>query len=78
MMIHTRVNSQKAQFTTVSIMFSLLNEENNRNVFSSISISCIPAVKLCYKMKAVFRDLETPKLLYSTEGLYVTIFLILI
>lgn len=77
MTIHTRVNSQKAQFTTVSIMFSLLNEENNRNVFS-ISISCIPAVKLCYKMKAVFRDLETPKLLYSTEGLYVTIFLILI
>lgn len=54
----------KARFTTVSIIFAFLNDENNRNLFFSISISCIAALKLCYKTKALFRDLENPKLLF--------------
>lgn len=65
MMVQTQVNSQKTELNTVSTVFSFLNDENSRNAFFSISISCIPALKLCYKMKAVFRNLENPKLLFN-------------
>lgn len=37
------VSSQKAEFTTVATIFSFLNNENNRHVFSR-SVSCVPAL----------------------------------
>ena len=65
MMVQTQVNSQKTELNTVSTVFSFLNDENSRNAFFSISVSYIPALKLCCKTKAVFRNLENPKLLFN-------------
>ena len=69
MMVQTQVNSQKTELNTVSTVFSFLNDENSRSAFFSISVSCIPALKLCCKTKAVFRNLENPKLLLNCTAL---------
>lgn len=65
MMVPTQVNPQKTELNTVSTVFSFLNDGNSRNAFFSASVSCILALKLCCKMKAVFRNLENPKLLFN-------------
>lgn len=46
-------------------MFLFLNDENNRNVFFFVFVSCILVLKVCYKIKVVFRDFENLKLLFS-------------
>lgn len=53
LMVHTQVNSRKAEFTAASTMFSFSNDENSRKVFS-LPVSCILAINLCYKVKAMF------------------------
>ena len=50
---------------TVPTVFSFVNDENSRSAFFSVSVSYIPALKLCCKTKAVFRNLENPKLLFN-------------
>lgn len=67
-MVHAQVNSQKAELTVVSAVHSLSDEENKRSVFSC-SVSCIPAIKLCFETEAAFRDLENPKLLFNCAAL---------